>query len=102
MAGTVRPAPSRRHQSTRGSDRAGCDDHADERPAFRPESLAPARIEFDLRLSRPRGRIQGEEKEAEMTNPKRRGAAATTDDRSTLFRLAMIATAIGLLLAVAA
>jgi hypothetical protein len=43
-----------------------------------------------------------EEKEAQMSSTKRRGTAATTDDRSTLFRLAMIATAIGLLLAVAA
>ncbi len=36
-----------------------------------------------------------------MSHAKRRGAAATTDDRSMLFRLAMIATAIGLLIAAA-
>jgi hypothetical protein len=37
-----------------------------------------------------------------MSKSKRGGAAATADDRSTLFRLAMIATAVGLLLAVVA
>jgi hypothetical protein len=52
-------------------------------------------------ILRDRGVVSRQKKEAEMTNQKRRGAAATTDDRSPLFRLAMIATAIGLLLAVA-
>jgi len=43
----------------------------------------------------------GSGEEAQMSSTKRRAAAAATDDRSTLFRLAMIATGIGLLMAVA-
>ena len=68
------------------------------RATVSPDRLAPSRSEFESWENDPEGvvhRERGEETET-MANQQRR---QTADDRSGIFRLAMIATGVGLLIA---